>query len=124
MNNYITLDGKKYKVPSKQWQPVTTKPNTVRMTLLGEVDVTFGGATITEWQGQIEGPVTPQDGSWGSISDLRATLAKRQEIAMIDHFGVACTVVCIGPFKEDSFMSAWDASSNHFNITARVIKVR
>jgi hypothetical protein len=124
MNNYITLDGKKYKVPSKQWLPVTTKPNTVRLTLLGEVDVTFGSCVIKEYQGQIEGPVTPQDASWGSITDLRDTLTKRQEITMIDHFEETFTVVCIGPFKEESFMSAWNAASNHFNITARIIIVR
>ncbi len=124
MNNYITLDGKKYKCPAKQWMPITTKPGTVRYTLLGEVDVTFGSTAIKEWQGQIEGPITPTDNTWGSITDLRTTLAKTTELAMIDHYGTAITVVAVGPFKEDSFMAAWDSPSNHFNITARIIKVR
>jgi hypothetical protein len=124
MNNYITLDDKKYKCPAKQWQPVTTKPNSVRVTLLGEVDVTFGSATIREWQGQIEGPVSVPDGTWGTVDDLRATLAKRQELPLIDHFGISHTVVCIGPFKEEPFMSMWDSASNHFNVSARIIKVR
>ncbi len=58
MNDYIVLDGKKYKTPAKFWQPYVDKPATVRKTLLGDTDVTFGPAVTEEWRGQIEGPVT------------------------------------------------------------------
>lgn len=124
MNNYITLDGKKYKTPSKQWQPVSNKPATVRNTLLGEIDATFGSAAIDEWQGQIEGPVTPTDGTWGAITDLRTSLRKNIQLVMTDHYGVAYDVVVFGPLKEESLMPMWDSPSNIIAVTARIIKVK
>ncbi len=59
MNDYIVLNGKKYKTPAKFWQPYVDKPATLRKTLLGETDVTFGPAVTEEWRGQIEGPIVP-----------------------------------------------------------------
>jgi hypothetical protein len=61
MNNYIILDGKKYKTPAKRWSPVYGKPATVKTTLMGVVDVTYGPGFYNEWQGEIEGPVVPID---------------------------------------------------------------
>ncbi len=70
MNNYITLDGKKYMTPAKFWQPYVDKPATVRKTLMGATDVTFGPAVTEEWRGQIEGPVTPEDDGTPQIETI------------------------------------------------------
>jgi hypothetical protein len=124
MNNYIVLDGKQYKTPSRAWNAVETKPATVRNTLLGEIDVTFGSTTIQEWQGMIEGP-TVATPPWGTIADLRATLRKTTTVVYTDHYGlVTYDVVCVGPFKEESFSPKWDGDSNYININARIVKVK
>jgi len=123
MNSYITLDGKKYKTPGKVWNPTTQKPATVRYTLLGAIDGTFGAANLCDWDGEIEGPVTPTDGTWGSINDLRTTLAKRAALSFTDHYGNSYTVLCQGPFKETSFSTMWDDASNHINISVRITKI-
>jgi hypothetical protein len=123
MNNYITLDGKKYKTPGKVWNPTVNKPTTVRYTLLGAIDGTFGAANLCDWDGEIEGPVTPIDGTWGSIGDLRATLAKLSALSLIDHYGATYTVICQGPFREQSFMNMWDSPSNHIAVTVKITKV-
>ena|SRR5271157_2549424 len=123
MNNYITLDGKKYKTPGAVWSPTVTRPTTIRYTLLGPVDATFGAANLCDWVGDIEGPITPTDGTWGSITDLRASLAKLMAINLIDHYGISYTIVCQGGYKETSFMNVWDDPSNHINISVRLTKV-
>jgi hypothetical protein len=53
MNNYIELDGHKYVTPFGKWVPVIDKPSTARITLDGDLDVTYGPATWKKWQGMI-----------------------------------------------------------------------
>jgi hypothetical protein len=122
MNNYILLDGKKYVTPSKNWKPVYDKPATVKATLLGGIDVTYGPAVYNEWQGEIEGPVTPKDGTWGSISDLRATIAKTTTVSFTDHYGTGMNVHVLGPFQERSLAPKWDSASNCIFVQVRLIK--
>jgi len=122
MNNYITLDGKKYKTIHKQWTPGSDKPSTLRRTLLGSLDVTYGPGTFNDWQGKIEGPVTPIDGTWGSIADLRLTIVKLTSVSMTDHYGVTFTVHILGPFQEESRSSMWDAASNMIYVKMRIVK--
>ena len=124
MNNYIVLDGLKYKTPGKSWNNITTKPGTVRYTLLGAIDGTFGAATLFDWDGEIEGPVTPQDGTWGTITTLRASLAKLSALSFTDHYGNSFTVICQGPFKERSLMNMWDSPSNTIFVQAHITKVQ
>jgi hypothetical protein len=122
MNNYITLDGKKYKTIHKQWTPGSDKPATVRRTLLGTLDVTYGPGTFPDWQGKIEGPVTPIDSSWGSIADLRLTIVKMTSLSMTDHYGVTSTVHVLGPFAEESRSPVWDAATNMIYVKVRIVK--
>jgi hypothetical protein len=122
MNNYITLDGKKYKTIHKQWTPGSDKPATLRRTLLGSLDVTYGPGTFNDWQGRIEAPITPIDGTWGSITDLRLTIVKLTSVSMTDHYGVTFTVHILGPFAEESRSPVWDGASNMIYVKMRIVK--
>jgi hypothetical protein len=122
MNNYISLDGLKYYTPNKYWSPVEDKPATIRQTLLGATDVTYGPAVFCEWRGQIEGPVTPKDGTWGSITTLRTTIAKMVAVAFVDHYGTGMNVHALGPFQERSLSPRWDSASNSIYVTVRIVK--
>jgi hypothetical protein len=121
MNNYITLDGKKYKTPSKLWQPYGDKPATVKKTLLGATDITYGPAVFKEWRGQIEAPVTAEDASWGTIDDLRTTLAKLEHVTFADHYGAGYMAHVLGPFQERSLASKWDSPSNVIYVQVRIV---
>jgi len=121
MNSYITLDGKKYKTVHKQWTPGGDKPATLRRTLLGSLDVTYGPGTFNDWQGKIEAPVTPIDGSWGTITDLRTTIAKTSNMSFTDHYGTSYTVHVLGPFQEESRSPMWDGSSNAIYVKMRIV---
>lgn len=123
MNDYITLNGKRYKTPSTNWAPVYNKPSTVRYTLLGAADATYGPAMGYEWQGEIEVPYSAT-APWGSLSDFQATLALMTSCSFIDHLGTSYTVHVVGPqFRQRSLMSMWDSNSNKFYIPVRLIKV-
>jgi len=124
MNKYITLNSKKYRTPANAWQPVINKPSTIRYTLLGTVDATYAINEAMEWHGQIEGPVTPDDSGWGTISDLRTTLLTKGEIPFTDHYGNSYYVHAEGPFTEQSLSSAWDSPSNIMLVNVRLLKGR
>lgn len=121
MNNYITFDTLKYKAPHLKYAPLRNKPATERITLSGASDVTYGPSTILEWMGEILAPVTPEDTGWGDIDDLRVSLAKREPLALIDHYNVASTVYALGPHGEISFAPVWDAASNEFHVSVRFV---
>ncbi len=121
MNNYITFDTLKYKAPHLAYAPMRNKPATERLTLSGASDVTYGPGVILEWVGQLLAPVTPEDTGWGDIDDLRASLEKREALALIDHYNVASTVYALGPHDETSFTPVWDAASNEFRVTLRFV---
>lgn len=117
MNNYITLDSKKYVTPQQGWIPRVIKPSTVRLTLLGAIDATYGPGNILEWQAEIEAAVSPASG-YGSPSDLRTSLQKVVGLSFTDHFSTSHTVHVRG-FEETSMSPMWDGSSNVviFNVT-------
>lgn len=123
VNDYITLDGKKYRVPSKTWEPSINKPETVRVTLSGALDLTYGPSVFKEWIGSIEAPVTPIDSSWGSVADVRTSLAKKSSVTFVDHYGTSYTVAVSGPFRERSISPKWDASTNVILFDVRIISV-
>ena len=109
---YIEIDEKKYKTPQKRWAPATVhKPSTVRPTLVGDIDVTYGSVNILEWKGEVEAPVQAPEG-WGTISTLRESLYKRLAIAFKDHYEEEYTVHAIGPFPERSMTPDWAGASN------------
>jgi hypothetical protein len=119
MNNYITLDSKQYKTNGKNWKPEDIVPSTERILLSGVHDVTFAAATLLVWSGQIEAPVIAA-GSWGTITDLRTSLRKRQLLSFTDHYGTAYNVKATGPFKEDSKSVKWDGNSNVIFVQVRL----
>ena len=121
MNNYITLDGLKYMAPHGDFGQMRGKPSTERVTLSGRTDVTYGPATLVEWSGSLIAPVTPPDTGWGDVDDLRYTLGKRQSLAFTNHYGVAGVVYAVGPHGEISFAPVWDAASNEFYITVKLL---
>jgi len=124
MNAYITLGTKRYITPSGAWQPVVQKAATVRTTLAGAVDVTYTPAMLYTWEGIIEGPVTPKDSNYGSISDLRTILSTAGEIRFIDHNSVDLYVHAIGPFPEINVIGKWDAPANKTRIQVTLVKSR
>lgn len=120
MNNYITLDGKRYAAPYKEFGPLMNKPSTERVTLSGRSDVTYGPATLQEWIGILHAPVTPRAGEWGDIDDLRATLAKRYSVSYTDHYGTTMTAYILGPHPEQSMSPMWDGARNVFKVTVKI----
>ncbi len=76
MNNYITLDGQKYKTNGKTWTPVPTKAGSVRLNLDGTLDATYGSGTLLRWEGEIKVRVTTETG-FGTIDQLRTSLQKK-----------------------------------------------
>lgn len=121
MNNYIILDGLQYMAPHGDFGQVRSKPSTERVTLSGRTDVTYGPAALVEWTGSLIAPVTPPDTGWGDIDDLRYTLEKRQGLAFTDHYGVSGVVYAVGPHGEISFAPVWDAASNEFYISVKLL---
>jgi hypothetical protein len=122
IRDYITLDSLKYHTPAKAWEPVPNRPISVRRTLLGAADAAFGPISWREWQGDIRAPVTAEAAGWGTIANLRTSLAKRQALAFVDHYGNACNVVVMGPFPERSIMNVWDDPANSFFVTVALVE--
>nr|MBN1228893.1 hypothetical protein [Anaerolineae bacterium] len=123
MNNYITLDSKKYMTSSKDWAPVWLKPATDRITLSGEMDVTYGPGLIVGYTGSIIAPVTSPGTGWGTVSDLKTTLAKRTAVTFTAHdSSTAVNVHVLGPFNPASMSPMWDASSNEWHVPVRVLE--
>jgi hypothetical protein len=118
MNNYITLDGNKYATLAKTWKPLTVKPSTDRLTLQGNIDVSYGPGVVKEWQGTIVADVSQRATGWGTVTTLKATLEKRESVSFTDHNGTTYTVHVLGTFDERSLTNVWDDSQNkiHFNV--------
>ncbi len=117
MNDYITLDGYKYRTPARNWAPAEHKPASVKTTLLGEVDATYGPTTTYEWRGEIAAPVTSPGTGWGTIADLRLSLKKRSALSFSDHYGVRVRT-CTGPFPERSLSPSGTAHEHIYKTIA------
>lgn len=122
MNNYMTLDGKKYKTLAKDWQPMYDIPKTVRPLLNGSWDATYGLAEPMEWIGTMSIEVTPGDG-FGSLEDFHITALKKTAIVFIDHIGTPYNVILFGPFRPRSFTAMWDAPSNCYHFPLKLVKI-
>ncbi len=120
MNDYITLDGFKYRTTHKQWQPMIDRAVVIKKLLSGARNVTFGPAMKPIWQGAVRASVTPEAG-FGSIDDLRTTYYKLSSVSFTDHYGTAYTVVLDRRVNESSFTSMWDAASNLFEVNLTVV---
>ena len=121
MNDYITLDGKKYTTVHKQWAPFPERPVVLKKLLSGGRNVTFGPSVTNQLQGAILAAGADPETGFGTINDLRATYAKLTTLSFIDHYGAASTVV-IGPkVNENSITPKWDAASNKFQVMVSLV---
>lgn len=123
MNAYVTLDGKKYPALADNWAPAMSKASTVRYTFAGATDVTYGPATPVGWEGTLVADVTSRGTGWGSVADLRTTLAKRQAVTFVDHYGTNHSVHITGIVKEMSRSRMWDAATNSIFFSVSLVKV-
>lgn len=122
MNDYVSIDSKKYHTTARSWRPSPITPSTTRLLLSGNLDAAYGPATLLQWEGEVCGPVTSPGTGWGTISDLRTSLAKRQKLTFVDHYGTSYTgSVITGPFKERSLIPKWDSSDNVIYVLVKVI---
>jgi hypothetical protein len=116
MNAYITFDGLKYRTSHKTWKVAIQPMANSRILADGTLDVTHGPTTAYLFTGELMADVTPDTG-FGSVVQLRISLAKKQAFTFIDHYGSTYTIHAIGPFPERSLSPKWDSSSNIFYVT-------
>lgn len=114
MNDYVTLDTKKYKTSALAWEPLPVVPATLRIALSGDTDTVFGPVALMRWEGEMLAKVTPESG-YGSILDLRLSLKKLQSLAFIDHYGASYTVLA-QQVGERSVTPMWDGALNEFHV--------
>ena len=122
MNDFISLDGKRYRCAADQWEPNEERPMVIRRLMSGNSNVTFGPATFTGWRGVVNvevGAVAP----FGTIDDMRATYRKRQALAFIDHYGNNYSVVIDRSVGERSLSPKWTAVDNIFKINLSLVKL-
>lgn len=122
MNNYITLDSLKYKTSAKSWTPLTGAPRSARITLSGALDSSYADSSAMQWYGEIIAPVTAEGAGWGTIVNLRASIAKTQNLTMIDHYGTSYTII-IRVAEEYSLSSMWDGAENEWHMDVEVLGV-
>ena len=125
MNDYITLglrDGlyKKYRTVAK-WQPAIEVPASERVTLLGELDATYGEGVKMTWEGEIIAYNSPVTG-FGTPDDLVELLTSKNELFFEDHFGNKCYVRPFGKIEPRYFHNVWDAPSNKAFVNIRLVK--
>jgi hypothetical protein len=122
MNDYITLDGKRYRTAAESWEPNEERPLIIRRLMSGNTNVTFGPATFTGWRGVVCVDVTPA-ANFGSVDDLRATYRKRQSLSFTDHYGTNYTVVIDRAVNEKSLSPVWTAVDNVFRLNMSLVKL-
>jgi hypothetical protein len=121
MNDYITLDGFKYATSANNWKKLLEKPNTVRYTLSGALDITFGSASPIRWVGDVIAPVSARAEGWGTILNLRTSLAKVTSVVFTDHYADSFTVFSVAPLQERSLMNRWDDTNNVFFVPVELV---
>ena len=119
MNNYITLDGFRYKTLTN-WMPYEERP--VTMLFSGRTDVTFGPASYKFWKGSVAVDVTPSE-FYGGIDDLKTTYRKPSSLQYFDHLGEEYTVVIDRGIDEKSLSPMWTSPENSINVTLTLIKI-
>ena len=122
MNNYITLDGKKYKTNANDWEFRPMNPRTFRSTLSGSTDSTYGPVSLFAWAGSIVVPVTPIDAGWGGITNFKATINKQEDLTLTDHYGTAYTIM-IMLSGMNSLTPKWDGAENEIHYAVEMMGV-
>jgi hypothetical protein len=122
MNDYITLDSKRYRLAAETFEPNEDRPMTVRRLMSGATRVTFGPATFTGWSVTVMADVSAV-APFGTPADLRATYKKRSVLTYTDHFGATHSVVVDRRVGERSISPVHDAPDNTFRMTLTLIKL-
>jgi hypothetical protein len=123
MNDYITLDGKRYKARFPDFDRLRRKPSRERMTLGGDVDVTYGPAVWILWEGSLIVEVSPGDSvNYGSCDELDATFDKTEAVGYTDHFGTVYTAHVVGVLQRQSLTPVHDGATNRFVYRVRIIR--
>lgn len=120
MNNYIVLNGKKYKTLAADWTPVPIKPATSRYLLSGAVDVSYGPGVYREYRGVLLVPQAPAEG-WGGRADLEAAFEQRRGLDFTDHEENVRVVHLFGELPRQSISPRWDSPSNEFRVPVRLV---
>jgi hypothetical protein len=125
MNDYVTLDGNKYKAPFGQWDPEVEKPSSVRLTLGGSIDVTYGPGIVDVWDGFLKttNDPTEQSNGFGSPDDLDTTYRKTQTVSFTDHHGDSYTVHIVGRKKQKSNTPDWEGEGTSIYYSVTLVKV-
>jgi hypothetical protein len=122
MNDYITLDNKRYRLAAETFEPNEDRPMTVRRLMSGATRVTFGPATFTGWNVTVLADVGAT-APFGTPADLRVTYKKRTVLDYTDHMGVLHGVVIDRRVGERSISPVHDAPDNTFRMTLTLIKL-
>ncbi len=123
MNDYIVLDGFKYRTTHKQWQPMIDRPVVIKKLLSGARNVTFGPAMKPIWMGAVRAVAANPETGFGTIDDLRATYNKLTSLSFTDHYGNVYTVALDRRVNENSFTPMWDANENKFEVNLTVVAI-
>lgn len=125
--DYIVLNGYRYKTPARSWKPTTERPATARLTLMGNLEATFGAGALKKWEGTIaavhgEEAPGPADGTlYGNIFTLRQALQQRSLLMFNDHYGDGYQVVSMGPFDETMLHNVWNALTNKYYVRVTLV---
>ena len=122
INNYITLDGCRYKTSAVTWAPKFERAVQIKRLFSGNKDVSFGPSGMTTWEGDVIAPVTPA-ANYGSIDELRALYSENTTQVFIDHYGNSYNVVLYGTIAEKSRLRVWDAASNQFLVPVVLVMI-
>jgi hypothetical protein len=122
MNNYVTLDGHRYKAVFGQYAQARSKPARARKNLAGNTDVTYGPSVTIAWVGEFVVPVTASGSDWGNAADLRTTYEKMENLTFTDHYGNSHTVVMLGELSEDTMLPVLDSALNRFIFKVNLVK--
>lgn len=121
MNNYITLGSYRYRCRFPDWRPWFIKPGSVRYTLAGNSDATYGSAVPQGWEGAIEVPYE-DSGTYGGRSEFETTIKLMQAVPFIDHWGVSYNVHIIGEITFETLRPMIDGDTNKLYYTLRLEK--
>lgn len=122
MNNYIILDGKRYRTAAESWEPNEERPLIVRRLMSGGSNVTFGPATFTGWRGVVVVDVSAV-APFGTPTEFRTTYRKRDVLSFTDHFGNVSSVVIDRSVVEKSVSPMHDAPDNTMRFNLALIKL-
>lgn len=111
MNDYISIDSKKYTTLHRNWEESALTPSTSRILLNGGYDSSFGPSTKIVWNGEIRIDASEARAGWGVIADFKTVCKKKDRVTFIDHYGNSYDAHLKG-YKQRSLSPMWDGASN------------